>query len=188
MTDAEPLSPLTPPATATLSEMSCDPALAMAGDGAELRALEPGYATVLRIVYLLNIVPLVIGVCVADWLIMAKVDGPWGIASVVAIAIGLYVITVLPARQYRRWGYALGADSLRVVRGYVFHVDTVVPFVRVQHIDVGQGPIERMKGLSHLVVHTAGTHNSIVTLPGLLPDDAAAMRDTIRAHIISDFA
>ena len=43
-------------------------------------------------------------------------------------------------------------------------------------------------GLSHLVVHTSGTHNSMVTLPGLHADLAAAMRETIRHHIQTDFA
>ena len=43
-------------------------------------------------------------------------------------------------------------------------------------------------GLSHLVVHTSGTHNSMVVLPGLPADLAAAMRETIRRHIQTDFA
>ena len=51
-----------------------------------------------------------------------------------------------------------------------------------------QGPVERWFGLSHLVVHTSGTHNSTVTLPGLHADLAAAMRETIRRHIQTDFA
>ena len=49
-------------------------------------------------------------------------------------------------------------------------------------------PIERWFGLSHLIVHTSGTHNSMVTLPGLHADLAAAMRETIRRHIQTDFA
>src|SRR3546814_15781801 len=70
----------------------------------------------------------------------------------------------------------------------LFRTDTIVPFVRVQHIDVGQGPVERLFSLSHLIVHTSGTHNSTVTLPGLRADLAAAMRETIRRHIQTDFA
>ena len=78
--------------------------------------------------------------------------------------------------------------SVAAARGWLFRTDTIVPFVRVQHIDVGQGPIERWFGLSHLIVHTSGTHNSTVTLPGLPSDRAAAMRETIRRHIQTDFA
>jgi len=74
-----------------------------------------------------------------------------------------------------------------VVRGWLFHSDTIVPFVRVQHIDVNRGPIDKLFGTASLVVHTAGTHNSIVTLPGLSPDRAAEIRETIRGSIRTDF-
>ena len=43
-----------------------------------------------------------------------------------------------------------------------------------------------MFGLSTLIVHTAGTHNSIVTLPGLATADAEDMRETIKGHIRQD--
>jgi membrane protein YdbS with pleckstrin-like domain len=37
-----------------------------------------------------------------------------------------------------------------------------------------------------LVVHTAGTHNSVVTLPGLSPERAAEIREAIRSEIRVD--
>ena len=103
-------------------------------------------------------------------------------------AIDLTDASTFPSRRVSRWGYKIGAGQLRVARGWLFRTDTIVPFVRVQHIDVGQGPVERWFGLSHLIVHTSGTHNSTVTLPGLPADLAAAMRETIRRHIQTDFA
>jgi vacuolar-type H+-ATPase subunit F/Vma7 len=36
-------------------------------------------------------------------------------------------------------------------------------------------------------VHTAGTHNSIVTVPGLAPDRASEIRDIIREQVRTDF-
>ena len=100
----------------------------------------------------------------------------------------IIAIVSFPSRRVSRWGFKIGEGQLRVARGWLFRTDTIVPFVRVQHIDVGQGPVERWFGLSHLVVHTSGTHNSTVTLPGLRADLAAAMRETIRRHIQTDFA
>ena len=73
-----------------------------------------------------------------------------------------------------------------VVRGWLFHTDTIVPFVRVQHIDVTSGPFDKLFGTASLVVHTAGTHNSVVTLPGLAPSRATEIRDAIRAEIRAD--
>ena len=97
--------------------------------------------------------------------------------------IGLGAIIVAPERIYRRLGYAIDGRLLRTVRGWMFHVDTIVPFVRVQHIDVTRGPFDKMFGTATLVVHTGGTHNSIVVLPGLSPQRAAEIRDAIRSEI-----
>jgi hypothetical protein len=101
-------------------------------------------------------------------------------------AIGLSAITVAPDRIYRRLGYAIDGRLLRTVRGWIFHTDTVVPFVRVQHIDLTRGPFDKLFGTASLVVHTAGTHNSIVVLPGLSPDRAAEIREAIRNEIRAD--
>ena len=94
----------------------------------------------------------------------------------------------MPGRRYLRLAYALHPNLLRVVRGWLVHIDTIVPLVRVQHIDVTRGPLDKAFGTATLVVHTAGTHNSIVTLPGLAPEKASAIRDEIRQHIRTDFA
>jgi membrane protein YdbS with pleckstrin-like domain len=67
----------------------------------------------------------------------------------------------------------------------LFHSDTIIPFGRIQHIDVDQGPVQRRYDLATLSVHTAGSHNDTVSLPGLLHADALALRETIRAHIRS---
>ena len=96
------------------------------------------------------------------------------------------MVMVLPNRIYRRWGYDMGDEQLRVLRGYLWRTDTIVPFNRIQHIDVAQGPLQRLFDLSTLIVHTAGTHNSIVTLPGLATETAESMRETIKGHIRQD--
>ena len=171
----------TPPAPA----LSTLPGVPLeAGRGEILTPLAPGYRSVIRIQMILTALPLLVG---AGVLALVLDDWPWRGPAVGALA-GLLLagILLLPSRRFARWGYQLDGDRLRVVRGYWFHVDTIVPFVRVQHIDVSQGPVERLCGVSTLTVHTAGTHNSVVDLPGLEPDRAAAMRDAIRDRIRSD--
>ena len=165
----------------TEPDLSAEPALA-------LTPVEPGYRSVLRLQWALLMAPLAIGAVLVDVLVVRTEGWSWGFLSVASLLIGAIMVVQAPQRSYSHWGYAMGPDSLRVARGFLFHTDTIVPFVRVQHIDVGQGPIERMCGVSQLVVHTAGTHNSIVTLPGLAPETAAEMRDAIRRHIQTDFA
>jgi membrane protein YdbS with pleckstrin-like domain len=89
----------------------------------------------------------------------------------------------VPLRRYQARGYQLGADRLRVVRGMLFRRDTVVPFGRVQHIDVLQGPIERATASPRWLLHTAGTHNAVGHAARARHADAAAMREEIRAHV-----
>jgi hypothetical protein len=75
--------------------------------------------------------------------------------------------------RYRLWAFQLRTDALYLERGVVTHVETVVPHVRIQHVDTSRGPVDRVLGLSTLVVYTAGSRGADVAIPGL-PTDAAA--------------
>ena len=130
-------------------------------------------------------VPLFVAAVVVNRALLSQTVFSGALPALIAV-IGLLAIVVAPARVYRRLGYAIDERLLRVVRGWLFHVDTVVPFVRVQHIDVTRGPVDKLFGTASLVVHTAGTHNSIVVLPGLSPDRAAEIREAIRGEIRAD--
>ena len=175
--------------TETPTAHPTDPFDADTLNGAEgLDPVDPAYAQVLRIATALNLIPLAIGASIFDALLIRHIEGPYGLITALAWVFAAFAIISFPARRMQRWGYKIGEGQLRVARGWLFRTDTIVPFVRVQHIDVGQGPVERWFGLSHLIVHTSGTHNSTVTLPGLHSDLAAAMRETIRRHIQTDFA
>ncbi len=156
-------------------------------DDTHLTPLEPGFAHAVRIGVILNCLPLIIGAAVLDFAVLRTWTLGIPVVLLMTLALSLCLILFMPARRLNSWGYALSADQLRVVRGVVFHTDTIVPFVRVQHIDVGRGPIERIVGTATLTVHTAGNHNSIVSLPGLSPETAESMRDSIRAQIKTDF-
>lgn len=147
--------------------------------GDSLTPLHPNYVKVVRLGTALFVLPLVIGALVLETAGLL----PRGSFVVPALLAALYAVLRVPLRRYHARGYQMGEDRLRVVRGLLFHSDTVVPFGRVQHIDVLQGPIERGYGLATLVLHTAGNHNASVSLPGLGHDDALAMREAIRAHV-----
>lgn len=156
------------------------------GGEATLQHVEPGYRHVLRFRLLLLWVPLLIGALVLD---NAALDETpyYGAASIVMAAIAALAVAIAPQRIYRRLRYGLTERLLQVVRGWLFHTDTIVPFVRVQHLDVTRGPLDKMFGTATLIVHTAGTRNSVVTVPGLAPGRAAEIRDVIREHIRTDF-
>ncbi len=154
-------------------------------DTPPLLPVEPGYRHTLRAQAAIFWLPLFVGSLVLDRLVLEEFPVA-GLLPVLIALIALSGIFVAPDRVYRRLGYAIDESLLRVVRGWLFHTDTIVPFIRVQHIDVLRGPFDKMFGTASLIVHTAGTHNSIVTLPGLAPEQAAAMRETIRGSIRTD--
>jgi uncharacterized protein len=110
---------------------------------------------------------------------------PWLVAGAGAVLLLLLVVTS-PGRRYRAWAYTLGEDELAVRHGLMIRKLTIVPFGRVQHIDVAQGPLQRMLGLATLVLNTAGTRGAAVKLPGLLPREAEAMREHVRGKIRQD--
>ena len=144
-----------------------------------LTPLDPAFMTTSRIATALGLLPFLVGAGVLEF---AQLLTP-GSFLVPMLLVYAFVAYTVPARKYRHWGYDMGMGRLRVVRGYMFYRDTFVPFGRIQHIDVDQGPIDRRYGLATLTVHTAGNHNSTVTLPGLAHADALAMREAIRAAI-----
>lgn len=148
----------------------------------EIERVEPGYRQVLRVHTAMLWLPLVAGAVVLDRMILAK-TAAGGLLLVLVPLLALLTVVAAPGRVWQRLGFALEPAMLRVVRGWMWHSDTLVPLTRVQHLDIARGPLDRLFGTASLVIHTAGTHNSTVTLPGLSPDRAAEMAAVIRAQI-----
>ena len=156
-------------------------------DDEALTKVDPNYKTALRISVSLTAIPFVIGAFVLEGaLAEAGSPIPFGVIIGVVVFAVLAFIIRLPNRRWSARGYDMGPDRLRVVRGILFRSDTVVPFGRVQHIDVDQGPIERALDIATLTLHTAGNHNASVKLPGLKHAIARDMREDIRQRIKRD--
>ncbi|PKP92487.1 MAG: hypothetical protein CVT75_07640 [Alphaproteobacteria bacterium HGW-Alphaproteobacteria-14] len=152
-------------------------------DEGELTRLHPNYAHALRVRAALTAIPFLIASLVLETALRDQAVLPGGIIAGPVLLIALALVIRIPARRYHARGYQISADRLRVVRGLLWRSDTVVPFSRVQHIDVHQGPLERFFGIATLTLHTAGNHNANVALPGLEEALAKEMREEIRAHI-----
>jgi hypothetical protein len=153
------------------------------GDDDELTKLHPNYSHALRVQTTLSSIPFLVGALVLEGAFKGEGLFPSGIIAGPVLLIALALIIRIPQTRYNARGYQISADRLRVVRGLLFRSDTVVPFGRVQHIDVAQGPLERFFGIATLTLHTAGNHNASVSLPGLGEPLAREMREDIRAHI-----
>jgi membrane protein YdbS with pleckstrin-like domain len=82
--------------------------------------------------------------------------------------------------RYRNWGFEMRDDYLYLEHGVIKKVKTKVPYVRVQHVDTERGLVERVFGLSSVVVYTAGSRGADVGIPGLLPGDADGIQEELR--------
>jgi membrane protein YdbS with pleckstrin-like domain len=102
----------------------------------------------------------------------------------IGIAVGAVVLLLGVGHavlRFRAFRYAVTDDTLRIERGVLTQVRTVVPYVRVQHVDTQRRPIERAVGLSRVVVYTAGSRGADVSIPGLSPDRAIGLQDRLRS-------
>ena len=166
-----------PSAVAPATEQT--PNVSGPGDDQALTELHPNYKSALRLQAILTSLPFI----VAAFVLEGRAILPTATIMIPVVLIALAFILRLPSRRFHARGYAMSTDRLRVVRGILFRHDTVVPFGRVQHIDVNQGPIDRFFGIATLTLHTAGSHNASVHLPGLGELLARDMREEIRSHI-----
>ncbi len=72
-----------------------------------------------------------------------------------------------PARAYRAWSWRIDGRVLETRSGIWFRHTRLLPLSRLQHIDLESGPLARRFGLASLILHTAGTQNASLTIPGL---------------------
>jgi uncharacterized protein len=111
---------------------------------------------------------------------IAVASGAGEIGAVLA-ACALIVGVVLERVAQRRvsaWGYCEREDDLLVRRGVLFSRLSVVPYGRMQFVDVTAGPVERSFGLATVRLHTAAAASD-ARIPGLAAADAARLRDQL---------
>jgi uncharacterized protein len=102
------------------------------------------------------------------------------VAAVVPLAAAAWAWWVI-GRQVRGWGYAERADDLLVRRGVAFRTVVVVPYGRMQYVDVYAGPVDRIFGLAKVQLHTASARSDAY-IPGLPPQEAARLRDRLASR------
>ena len=101
------------------------------------------------------------------------------LAVPILLAAGL-VAEWFVRRRVRAWGYCERDDDLLVRRGVMFARLSVVPYGRMQFVDVTAGPFERAFGLATVRLHTAAAASD-ARIPGLELADAARLRDQLAA-------
>jgi uncharacterized protein len=100
-----------------------------------------------------------------------------GVAAAVVVG-GLCLLAV--RRRFHAWAYQEREEDLVVSRGVMFRRQSVVPYGRMQFVDVTAGPVERFFKLSTVKLHTAAAASD-ARIPGLEQAEAARLRDRLAA-------
>ncbi|MFJ8826271.1 PH domain-containing protein [Streptomyces sp. NPDC102467] len=136
--------------------------------------LPPGLLKLRRLLLTLWLVPL----AAATGVLLALFAGPaWAAFALLPLAVLAWGWPML-GRNWRSWRYAERADDLLISRGVLWREETIVPYGRMQLVEVTSGPLERKFGLASLQLHTAAAATD-ATLPGLVPAEAERLRDRL---------
>lgn len=136
-------------------------------------------------VFLGTLLALPVGIATFVLARMLAPSSAWWLAPTLAIASAVFGAW----RGHRRWRHTrwrLDASGFGLRRGHLWQTETRVPQSRVQHLDLQRGPLQRHYQLATLVIHTAGTRNSAVSLSGLDADDAERLRDILARQVDDD--
>ena len=134
----------------------------------------PRLVTLRRVQVAVVAVPLAVLVAV-----LLAFGSVWGAVLGAGVVLALGVVAEwIARRRVRAWRYAEREDDLLVQRGLLFSRLSVVPYGRMQFIDVTAGPFERSFGLATVRMHTAAAASD-ARIPGLSSTEAARLRDRL---------
>ena len=119
-------------------------------------------------------------VVLAGWAgaLVGLASGWWGVPAGVAVVAGGLGVEWFVRRRVRAWAYCEREDDLLVRRGVLFSRLSVIPYGRMQFVDVRAGPLERAFGLATVRMHTAAAASD-ARIPGLSGEEAARLRDRL---------
>ena len=96
-----------------------------------------------------------------------------GLAIVFAIIYTYFSVILLPKLKWNRWRYEVRDQEIELQYGVFIKKRTLIPMIRVQHIDSSQGPILKKYQLSTVTISTAATIHEI---PALDEEEAEELR------------
>lgn len=97
--------------------------------------------------------------------------------TAVFLAVLSYLfIFLIPKLRYRRWRYEIFEQEIYIQNGILIRTRTLIPMIRVQHVDTEQGPIMNKFRVASVSISTAATTHLI---PALSEEDASNLRDRI---------
>lgn len=106
----------------------------------------------------------------------------WAVTLALALFLAYKLIGLIlyPLIEYRQWGYLITEDKVDLRHGIFFITRTIIPVIRLQHITVSQGPINRRLGLYEVEMSLA---SGSFTIECLSKDAADAIAENLKAKL-----
>ncbi len=122
--------------------------------------------------------------------IITFVNNELGYTIWLYILIGWFVfwifINILIPFKFRKKGYAVRERDIIYKSGLWWRKKIIIPFNRIQHCEVQQGPFSKIFGLRSLTVFTAGGGNSDLKIAGIPENQAEDLKEFILSKITSE--
>ena len=138
--------------------------------------VSPALARMRRVVVAIVTIVVLVVLALLTWLLSLPVAFwvPVGVVAVALAAVGWVQV----GRNARWWAYAERDEELYVRHGVMYRRLVVVPYGRMQYVDVQSGPLEQVFRIASVHLHTASPGTS-ARIPGLPAEEAARLRDRL---------
>lgn len=160
----------------TMASMSNESTPAFDITGVQWRQVSPRLIPVRMVSAVIFLGLPTLGALVPAWFVGGWV---WLAPSVLAL-LTAWALWLIP-RQVKAIGYVEQEEDLAIRKGVMFKSLTLVPYGRMQYVDVSAGPIARRMKIAQVQLHTASAATD-ASIPGLPQEEAARLRDQLSAR------
>ncbi|OFI07541.1 bacterial membrane flanked domain protein [Clostridium acetireducens DSM 10703] len=136
------------------------------------------------------IVAVILGVCKWFFTYKLKIDffiklgGYINVIFIIIVGLLLLNTFIYPAIEYAQWKYRITKDKIEFSEGIYSITTTIIPIVRVQHIKIHQGPINKIFNLANLSIYTAGGNHDIPNIDMKKAEEISEfLKDKIREKV-----
>lgn len=147
-----------------------------------MNPLHPRVVTVWRFAGLITTVIVTAAAAALEFLILGRAGFTLafpGFITALAGVTGIALAVLWPPLRYRCWRWDVQPDRVLIQKGVVWRSRSLIPRVRVQHVDTRTSPLQRWLGLASLVIYTAGTRGADAEIPGLAVEEAEGLREEL---------
>lgn len=150
----------------------------------EFNSLDKSFYRLMVIKRLIGILLVLLGVSV--YYLLGNLKGIsisrfWIIFGAILL-VGIFVLMMAKV-YFDRKKYRLFDKNLTYRKGLLVHKETTVPFSRIQHIEIDEGPLERYFKLATMSIYTAGDSGKDLKINGLKVDEAQEMKEFITNYM-----